>query len=466
MRTKRRKEQHRALAIASACAALSISPGVPRSAWAQGAPASAADKATARITATEGIQLFRDEKYAEALDRFNRAQELYDAPVHLVYIARCQRQLGSLVEAAEVYRTLIRQELAPDAPDVFVNAVEDGKQELAELEPRIPQVVIRIAPADAPNLRLTLDGNQLPTAVVGIRRPLNPGRRTLRVTADGFEPQEQVIDVDEGAHPEVAISLRPVESEAAHEAHAELSDESAQEQEEVTHGGPSRSPLATVSMLLGARLGGVVPAGKLPGAAVHPQLEDDVRFKEVARVGGELELRIGAHFLKHWGVLGLLTLQQLNEQDGTFTGSGAIGSAVSFDPAAPSIGNLGFVVLGGTPRGEFGGYGELGLSVVRRLTMTTTASGAGGVALTCDGEMVASGTALRVGAGVNIPLRRRLLHLTPYVTAQFGGVTDVTYTPSDDCPDIMPDASINDPGGNYSTISFGIGGEFFIGGND
>ena len=62
---------------------------------------SAADKATARNLATAGIKLYQQQKFEEALDKLKRAQELYDAPVHLLYMARCYVKLNKLVEGAE-----------------------------------------------------------------------------------------------------------------------------------------------------------------------------------------------------------------------------------------------------------------------------------------------------------------------------------------------------------------------------
>src|ERR1700743_1878747 len=101
-------------------AALLVSPG----ARAQ----SAADKATAREAATEGIGLYRAGKYAQALDRLKRAQALYDAPVHLLYIARAEEKLGQLVEAPETYRSLDRYTLPAGAPAAWTAAVEDGRK--------------------------------------------------------------------------------------------------------------------------------------------------------------------------------------------------------------------------------------------------------------------------------------------------------------------------------------------------
>ena len=83
------------LVPAAAVGAAVVFTGVPASAQ------SAADKATARQLAVHGIKLYGDGKYSEALDKLQRAQTLYDAPVHLLYIARCQHKLGMLVESAE-----------------------------------------------------------------------------------------------------------------------------------------------------------------------------------------------------------------------------------------------------------------------------------------------------------------------------------------------------------------------------
>ncbi len=468
-RQRPRRWLARAVLAASFFTALGATLAVPQTASAQESSPSAADKATARITATEGIQLFREEKYAEALDRFKRAQQLYDAPVHLVYIARCQRRLGALVEAAEVYRTLSKQQLASDAPPAFVNAVADGRQELSELEPLIPQVVIRVVPADATDLKLSLDGKDIPVAVVGIKRPLNPGRRTLRVEANGFEPDERVIEANEGDLLEVAVNLKPVPKQVSATDEPVVDDTATEDVEAKPQ--VSQSPLHTVALLLGARLGLAVPTGSVPGQVAHPRLEDEVRFKRLAKVGADAEVRIGAHFFDRWSVLGFFSVQGLNDADGTFEVEGAMSAtgamlpASRTDPGAPTVSTVGFAVAGGTPRGQFGGFGEFGFGIVRRMTMSTVGAGTGSAGVSCEANVTATGSALRLSAGLNIPLRRRLLHLTPYATAQFGGVNEVKYTTTSDCPNVIPDATISTKDGDYATISFGVGGEFFIGGN-
>src|SRR5689334_13286912 len=129
---------------------------------------SAADKATAREAATEGINLYRAGKYTDALDRLRRAQSLYDAPVHLLYIARAQDKLGQLVEAAENYRLLDHYTLPSGAPEAWTSAVEDGRKELAVLEPRIPKLRILASPGNVTDATVQIDGANVSAAVIGI----------------------------------------------------------------------------------------------------------------------------------------------------------------------------------------------------------------------------------------------------------------------------------------------------------
>src|SRR5215471_15936936 len=127
----------------------------------------AADKATAREAATEGIRLYKSGKYADALDRLRRAQSLYDAPVHLLYIARAQDKLGQLVEASENYRLLDHYTLPAGAPAAWTSAVEDGRKELANLEPRIPKLRIVATPANLKDAAVEIDGAKVSSAVLG-----------------------------------------------------------------------------------------------------------------------------------------------------------------------------------------------------------------------------------------------------------------------------------------------------------
>lgn len=151
-------------------------------------------KAAARAAYQEGVKLQDQGKPAEALAKFEAAQKLYDAPTHLLHIAECQALLGKLVEAAETYETIRRDQLPPGSPDVFVQAQEHAKQEAPALRERIPTLKITITPAPSTlqNLTITINDRQMPTELVGIARPVNPGSYRLSATANGYATKAPV----------------------------------------------------------------------------------------------------------------------------------------------------------------------------------------------------------------------------------------------------------------------------------
>ena len=152
-------------------------------------------KASARAAYQEGVELQAQKTWPEALARFQFAQRLVDAPTHLLHIAECMVALGKLVEAQESYETLAHRELPPGSPEPFREAVEVGRRELADLQPRIPtlRIEVRPAPSTLRNLSLTLNGRPLPTEVIGIARPLNPGTYQITGTAWGLPPARPVL---------------------------------------------------------------------------------------------------------------------------------------------------------------------------------------------------------------------------------------------------------------------------------
>jgi hypothetical protein len=163
--------------------------------------------------ATEGYRAIREGRWADAVDRFKRAESLVHAPPHLLYLARAYAKLGQLVESHETYQKLTRETLAPGAPAVFASAQADGAKELAALETRLPTLRIDVPPSYT-NLVVTLDGEAVLPALVGLACPVNPGDHKLRATADGAASDVVSVSVAEGAHSAVAITLKSVPSAA------------------------------------------------------------------------------------------------------------------------------------------------------------------------------------------------------------------------------------------------------------
>jgi hypothetical protein len=151
-------------------------------------------KASARAAYQEGMDLEAQKNWPDALSRFQYAQRLFDAPTHLLHIAQCLQATGKLVEAQEAYETLTHHELAPDAPAPFREAVETGKRELNDLQPRIPTLRIEVKPSPSTlrNLVLSLNGRPIPNEVIGIARPVNPGAYRITATAWGIPPSKEL----------------------------------------------------------------------------------------------------------------------------------------------------------------------------------------------------------------------------------------------------------------------------------
>lgn len=172
---------------------------------------SAADRTTARRLAIEGQIALKKGDFDTAADRFERANELVPAPSILVRLARARVGQGRLVEAYEIYRTIIRDGVEPDMPKAFKRALEEAKQEVTLVEPRLAWVSINVVGADPNAVEVTLNGSVIPSAALGAQRPVDPGVLKLRATADGYHPAEAEVQLAEGQHlPAVELRMVPL----------------------------------------------------------------------------------------------------------------------------------------------------------------------------------------------------------------------------------------------------------------
>lgn len=176
---------------------------LPTAAFAQ----SDADKATARDLTVEGYALLDKKDFAGAADRFKRADQLFHAPTISLGLARAYVGLGKLMSAQEAYNRTAHETVPANASAAFVNAVNDAQREVAALAPRVPGVIIKLAGAP-PAAKVTLDGNDVPSAALGVKRPVNPGQHVVKVVAAGYFPGEATVNVAEGKVEPVSIELK------------------------------------------------------------------------------------------------------------------------------------------------------------------------------------------------------------------------------------------------------------------
>lgn len=168
----------------------------------------AADVQAARELFKDGFTLQQAGKFPEALDKFQRSYDTYGAPTTALHIAQCQAAMLRLVEAAETYRGVARVEADPAKPE-FQQAKDQATAELAQVEPRIPHLTIKVTPASAQGLVVTLDGQVVKPALVGVPRPTNPGVHRITAVASSYQKAEQTIELKERTPLTVPIALQP-----------------------------------------------------------------------------------------------------------------------------------------------------------------------------------------------------------------------------------------------------------------
>jgi hypothetical protein len=200
----RSKARHVAfVALAALAAASAVSSGAR-------AQVSESERAAARQLFHEGDDLQRAGKLAEALDKFQRAQQVFSAPTNMLRIAECDAALGRLVASAEAYRALVRTPLPPGSPPAFQAAVDQARGELAQVEPRVPRLVVQIDPAGAPGPQLQIDGQSVSAALLGEPFPLDPGPHKVLVSASGLASAEQTVVLKERETRSLQMTLHPI----------------------------------------------------------------------------------------------------------------------------------------------------------------------------------------------------------------------------------------------------------------
>lgn len=171
----------------------------------------AEETAAARDLARQGAAAFAAEDWQRAYDFFQRAESLFHAPPHLLYMARSKAKLGAVVEALELYNKIVRERLEAGAPPAFVDAQKSAAEEMKELEPLLARVTVTLEGPGADGAEVFANGKPVPAALLGVPRPVDPGSYEFTVTAEGGQAEPVVIMLDPGAQETVVLRLSAIE---------------------------------------------------------------------------------------------------------------------------------------------------------------------------------------------------------------------------------------------------------------
>jgi hypothetical protein len=174
---------------------------------AQGADAEM--RTVARELARQGADAFEQRDYPTALDRLTRAYSLFRAPTISLLQARALVRLGRLVEALDKYEETQRLPLGDEPPDLFLKAVGEAKDEAQQLRARVPRISIQIRAVHGrlDGLSVQLDGKPVPSALLDVERPIDPGMHEVTVKANTYDPVVRQAQLGEGDRVVLQIAL-------------------------------------------------------------------------------------------------------------------------------------------------------------------------------------------------------------------------------------------------------------------
>lgn len=185
--------------------------------WPALAQAEGVDDATrraARTLAVTGVEAYEARDYATASEKLEKAYQVLKAPSLGLWSARALVKLNKLVEAAERYQEIARLGVSGGDRAVQQQAQKDAAVELEELEPQIPSLVVRLHGTNSGAVSVTVDGVTLARALLGEKRPVNPGKHRVQATSAG-KTTEAVVEVAVGESKTVELAFSDAPASAA-----------------------------------------------------------------------------------------------------------------------------------------------------------------------------------------------------------------------------------------------------------
>jgi hypothetical protein len=161
------------------------------------------DKTTARELAAQGAAALNRHDWAEAEDRFRRADAVYHAPTLTLGLARAEAHEGKVVEAWENYHRILYEHLTTSP--TFAKALEEAKAEIKKVESERARLTIHVTGAPSPTVKV--NDAELRGEFLDVARYVNPGTHVVTATADGFEPATMTLSIAGGQEQTVALAL-------------------------------------------------------------------------------------------------------------------------------------------------------------------------------------------------------------------------------------------------------------------
>jgi hypothetical protein len=165
-------------------------------------PAAAPAKTDAKGLFASGEKKFKAGDYAGALADFEASNAAKPSPEADRYIGLCQDNLGGYQDAVAAYERFLA-----NVPPKMKDQAEEATKRVEAIKAMPAHIHVETVPAGA---TVTLDGQtaigQTPTET-----DVSPGKHAIKLTAEGYEPVDQEIEVSYASKQEIQVELKKSE---------------------------------------------------------------------------------------------------------------------------------------------------------------------------------------------------------------------------------------------------------------
>jgi hypothetical protein len=173
-----------------------LATGSDQNEWSKGVSNENKDKARGLLTA--GNLAFANDRFKEALDKYQEALKLWDHPAIAFNAVKSLVQLDMSVEAFDMLERSLRFAEAPLGSDIYKEAL-NYKRLLSNL-------VAAVEVKCTQNIVLTVDGSSVPCPGKQSFR-VKPGRHVIAGSANGYVTLNKIVTLISGSNDTVDVSL-------------------------------------------------------------------------------------------------------------------------------------------------------------------------------------------------------------------------------------------------------------------
>jgi len=144
-----------------------------------------------------------------AVPVFRKAYALYPEGLgSLRNVAECEESLGRFASARRAWLELKRALVTHQDPK-YAGWSQDAEESAARLVSRVATLTIdlQVVGGSGEGLRVSLDGEALPSSLVGTALDRDPGRHVVQVGGDRVNAQERTVDLSAGDAKQVSLRV-------------------------------------------------------------------------------------------------------------------------------------------------------------------------------------------------------------------------------------------------------------------